>query len=170
MSFLKNAGCGWATVNINNRFTGSASYLDNVPVMTLITLTEYLDRAITEYNAGTPIYTFAEPMDLEFDAEGYRFGICVFDQELYVFHTDTNMCVPALLTFADDNFESINFVVSDIAKLLQEAISDIESDFDNWVSFASMDESDEPDLRIELTKSFENAKRVLAEYKRITGE
>lgn len=170
MSFLKNAGCGWATVNINNRFTGSASYLDNVPVMTLNTLAEYLDRAIADYNAGAPIQAFAEPMDLVFDAEGYGFGICVFDQELYIFHTDTDMCVPALLTFADENFESINFVVSDIAKLLQETISDIENDFDNWVSFASMDEDDESDLQIELVKSLENAKRVLAEYKRITGE
>lgn len=170
MSFLKYSGAGWADININNRYVSSASYLDNVPVMTLTALAEYLDRAIADYNAGAPIQAYAEPMDLVFDAEGYSFGICVFDQELYIFHTDTDTCVPALLTFADENFESIDFVVSDIAKLLQEAISDIESDFDNWVSFASMDESDEPDLRIELTKSFENAKRVLAEYKRITGE
>lgn len=175
MSFLKNAGCGWATVNINDRFTGSASYLDNVPVMTLNTLAEYLDRAIADYNAGAPIQAFAEPMDLVFDAEGYGFGICVFDQELYIFHTDTDMCVPALLTFADENFESINFVVSNIAKLLQETISDVEGDFENWVDFnlsslAWLEDGDDEETRNELEKSLNNAKRVLAEYKRITGE
>ncbi len=170
MSFLKYSGAGWVDVNINNRYVSSASYLDNVPVMTLTTLAEYLDRAIADYNAGAPIYTFAEPMDLVFDAEGYSFGICVFDRDLYIFHTDTDTCVPALHTFDDENCETINFVVSNIAKLLQETISDIEKDFDNWVSFASMDEDDELDIQIELTKSLENAKRVLAEYKRITGE
>lgn len=170
MSFLKYSGAGWADVNINNRFASSASYLDNVPTMTLNALAEYLDRAISDYNAGAPIQAFAEPMDLVFDAEGYSFGICVFDQDLYIFHTDTDTYVPALLTFDDENCKTINFVVSNIAKLLQETISDVESDFDNWVSFASMDEDDEPDLQIELAKSLENAKRVLAEYKRITGE
>lgn len=85
------------------------------------------------------------------------------------------MCVPALLTFADENFESINFVVSNIAKLLQETISDVEGDFENWVDFnlsslAWLEDGDDEETRNELEKSLNNAKRVLAEYKRITGE
>ena len=73
---------------------------------------------------------------------------------------------------SDKDFQSMGKKeqASVIAKLLQETISDIENDFDNWVSFASMDEDDESDLQIELVKSLGNAKRVLAEYKRITGE
>ena len=175
MSFLKYLGAGWADVNINNRYVSSASYLDNVPTMTLNALAEYLDRAIADYNAGTPIQAYAEPMDLVFDAEGYDFGICVFNQELYIFHTDTDTYVPALLTFNDKNCESINFVVSNIAKLLQETISDVEGDFENWVDFnlsslAWLEDEDDEEARNELEKSLNNAKRVLAEYKRITGE
>lgn len=173
MSFLKYSGDGWADININNRYVSSASYLDNVPTMTLNALAEYLDRAIADYNAGTPIQAYAEPMDLVFDAEGYDFGICVFNQELYIFHTDTDTYVPALLTFDDKN--CINFVVSNIAKLLQETISDVEGDFENWVDFnlsslAWLEDGDDEEARNELEKSLNNAKRVLAEYKRITGE
>lgn len=173
MSFLKYSGAGWADININNRYVSSASYLDNVPTMTLNALAEYLDRAIADYNAGTPIQAYAEPMDLVFDAEGYDFGICVFNQELYIFHTDTDTYVPALLTFDDKN--CINFVVSNIAKLLQETISDVEGDFENWVDFnlsslAWLEDGDDEEARNELEKSLNNAKRVLAEYKRITGE
>lgn len=110
---------GWSTVTINDVILGSASYIEDVPIYTLETIINYIKGRSHHF-------------ELDYDAEGYNFGICEILNELYAFSTEHKGM--KLLCSLDPNYEDMS-VMETVRKLAKEIHEDFTRDFEDWVSF-----------------------------------
>ena len=127
---------GWADITVGKEIIGRASYLTD-PVL------DCLNAFLQYFKDGNVL-----PFGVEFDAEGYSFGITEFDKSLYIISNDTNDAVPVLKEINPETFGLASFSSSReiIACLATKCVKDIESDFDGWVHwFTYIDGSDKDD-------------------------
>lgn len=119
---------GWCTFSIGKDkdrcFTDRASYLTNVPV-------DLLDAFVT--------YTLNGYGCVVFDAEGYEYTLVLtaYNQSIYIIDENNH-----LIDFSDLNADD----------LARELIKDIESDLENWISFATFDKDEEEENRSNINR------------------
>lgn len=129
--FLHTPVHGWSYVDLNGYVSG-ASYLDDVPVMVLETLRNYIKQFVDDKRAVSEVIP---ALNLSFDAEGYKFGLVTIDDELYIFHTDTYNGIPKLIE--PERREKYEPTVVTVIRYLEQAVKDIREDLDEWSGFSS---------------------------------
>lgn len=125
---ISNPRHGWCTFSIGKDkdrcFTDRASYLTNVPV-------DLLNAFVT--------YTLNGYGCVVFDAEGYEYTLVLtaYNQSIYIIDENNH-----LIDFSDLNADD----------LARELIKDIESDLENWISFATFDKDEEEENRSNINR------------------
>lgn len=125
---ISNPKYGWCTFSIGedkeHSFTDRASYLTNVPM-------DLLDAFIAYRTKGFGCVVF--------DAEGYEYTLVLtaYNQSIYIIDGDNH-----LIDFSGLNAED----------LARELIKDLESDLENWISFAAFDKDEEEENRSNINR------------------
>lgn len=157
---------GWAKITVGSKYIGTASaYLNWLPTLVLEPCVRYLscakmDKEHFGYAEGE--YGF----NLEFDAEGWTFGIVEIGSDFFIFnnrymHDDNE--TPVYLRQVDlepYNHNSVRFVL----ELAKEAVNDIEDNFEEWVILALDLENNTTEIRKELRQLLINVKSLLNEF------
>lgn len=115
---------GWVNIYIGEKPIGCASYLTDVPFDLLDSMIQYLS------NDNQLNYS------VEFDSEGYHFGLIEISEELYIY--DTAVVEEDCINLTRINPETLGLEsyvgAKDIVYLLaREVISDIKSNFEDWL-------------------------------------
>ena len=114
---------GWTEISVGTKIIGSASYLTDVPL-------DLLDAFIKYFSQSYATLGF----NVEFDAEGYSFGLIEFAEDLYAVDTDTDSDIPNVTRIPP---EILGLKWANSRKMLlclaKELIKDIEQYFDLWV-------------------------------------
>lgn len=154
---------GWTDVIVCDQNLGTASYLTDVPMDTLISMIAYLqpDNAL--------------PFGIQYDAEGYFFGLQEFNDEIFFVHDNTER-VPVF----EDRFATwqdyYGFVSAKpfVRMLAGELIADIMDNLEAWVfweySIEEQTEDERQARRQMLTSKCEELKQLLHENKQEKGE
>lgn len=143
MLMLDKPKYGWCNIMIGQYKIGCASYLTDVPTYLLDVFNQYLSE---ENRLGFTI---------EFDAEGYFFGIMEFNETLYFIRDDTLDGNPVLQEISPTLLGLEVFDRAEIIKkLAYELIVDIETNIEDWVYWENDEESME-------TNESDNRRRML---------
>lgn len=130
MLMLDKPKYGWCNIMIGQDKIGCASYLTDVPTYLLDVFNQYLSE---ENRLGFTI---------EFDAEGYFFGIMEFNETLYFIRDDTLDGNPVLQEISPTLLGLEVFDRAEIIKkLAYELIVDIETNLEDWVYWENDEES-----------------------------
>ena len=116
---------GWCHVIVNGEQIGAASYLTDPA---LDCLQAFIDRLRVEEDSP-------RGFSVEFDAEGWEFGLIEFGGELFHVHNHNDTCMAQL--------SSLGFVWDILPGLARECIADIRENMDAWVSWFGDEERDE---------------------------
>lgn len=145
---------GWVSVIINNKPLGTASYLDDVPMMTLDAFMSYFYNRIN--------HTSDNNFAITFDAEGYNFGILLLCDTLYYFHTDTADGLPAMEILED------GLPCEFMPKLAQYVIHDLTRDNLAWSKWNPEIETnqDANAYKTEMTQKIAQLNDLLKQYKK----
>lgn len=115
---------GWVNIYIGEKPIGCTSYLTDVPFDLLDSMIQYLsDDNQLNYS-------------VEFDAEGYHFGLIEISEDLYIYDTAVMEEDKINLTRIDPEDLGLESYASakDIVYLLaREVISDIKTNFKDWL-------------------------------------
>lgn len=134
---------GWCNIMIGQYKIGCASYLTDVPTYLLDVFNQYLSE---ENRLGFTI---------EFDAEGYFFGIMEFNENLYLIRDNTLDGIPIVQEISPAMLGLEVFDRAEIIKkLAYELITDIETNLEDWVYWENDEESME-------TNESDNRRRML---------
>lgn len=134
---------GWCNIMVGQNKLGCASYLIDVPTYLLDVFNQYLSE---ENNLNFTV---------EFDAEGYFFGIIEFNETLYSIRDDTLDGNPVLQEISPTLLGLEVFDRAEvIKKLAYELIVDIETNLEDWVYWENDEESME-------TNESDNRRRML---------
>lgn len=155
---LSKPGAGWCRIIIGSEFIGSASYLDWVPGLVIRACMNYL-KAVKECGYDYCDHTEGGfGFNIEFDAEGHSFGLVEIGSRIYVYDDCGN----------DEPYIRLHKAVSDfgdntifVRNLLQEAVNDIEANFEDWVWWDAVNETEAAQSRESLNKLIEEAKNCL---------
>ena len=110
---------GWTEVTIFNRQLGNASYITDVPVDML---EEFIEWFIGEEDHRSRIH-------ISFDAEGYEFGLFIWNGDLYsIVQTDQAICTNLCQSKGQTTMEIM-------CALGRELIADIRNNMDDWVDW-----------------------------------
>ena len=121
---LGSSKYGWVNIYIGEKPIGCASYLTDVPFDLLDSMIQYLS------NDNQLNYS------VEFDAEGYHFGLIEISEELYIYDTAVveEDCINLTRIHPEDLDLETYASAKDIVYLLaREVISDIKSNFEDWI-------------------------------------
>ena len=118
---------GGVDIYINNNFIGCATNPESAVFDTLETFYGYLSGNISS-------------LEIVYEGEDYEFGLTEIASTIYSFgyYTDGTMSKPELSSVRCENNSPYAF----IRNLSKEVISDIESNFDNWVNVCCEDSDD----------------------------
>lgn len=152
---LSKPWCGWCSVEINGKKIGSASYLDWLPGLILDPCIRYV-KAQNEVKKKYDYVGRGYGFNIEFDAEGYHFGIVEIGEDFYTY--DTCGGEPPYIRLTE--IESDEFFVRN---LLQEAINDFEENLDEWAWWSAIDEKEAEQDKKLITEMIEEAKKCLIE-------
>lgn len=121
---------GWTKITVGYKYLGTASYLDDVPMLCLETFLAYFTPSNIKREDGK-VHIMNLPFSIVFDAEGYYFGITEWNDTLYYIHDHTKNGDPVMdeLVFED----STNRVYDNLKLLAKECIKDIEENLEDWV-------------------------------------
>lgn len=134
---------GWCNIMVGQNKLGCASYLIDVPTYLLDVFNQYLSE---ENHLNFTV---------EFDAEGYFFGIIEFNETLYSIRDDTLDGNPVLQEISPTLLGLEVFDRAEvIKKLAYELIVDIETNLEDWVYWENDEESME-------TNESDNRRRML---------
>lgn len=134
---------GWCNIMVGQNKLGCASYLIDVPTYLLDVFNQYLSE---ENHLNFTV---------EFDAEGYFFGIIEFNETLYSIRDDTLDGNPVLQEISPTLLGLEVFDRAEIIKkLAYELIVDIETNLEDWVYWENDEESME-------TNESDNRRRML---------
>lgn len=136
---------GWCPVELNGEELGTASYLDWLPGIILDACIRYLEAVKNGYEGKVGF-------NIEFDAEGYYFGLVEVGDGIYTYDTcnhDTSD-IRLLKNVAADYSDNALFV----RDLALEVMSDIQAHFDDWMWWDALDEMDAKVRRKELLELF----------------
>lgn len=134
---------GWCNIMVGQNKLGCASYLIDVPT--------YLLDVFNQYLSEENLLNFT----VEFDAEGYFFGIIEFNETLYSIRDDTLDGNPVLQEISPTLLGLEVFDRAEIIKkLAYELIVDIETNLEDWVYWENDEESME-------TNESDNRRRML---------
>lgn len=92
---------------------------------------------------------------IDFDAEGYHFGITEFDEELYIINDNTangNLVMEKVETYDVCHLNSKNILIA----MAKEVISDVKDNIMDWFFWDSLDLEDE-----KSTNEIEERKQLL---------
>ena len=143
MLMLTKPKYGWCNIMIGQYKIGCASYLTDVPTYLLDVFNQYLSE---ENRLGFTI---------EFDAEGYFFGIMEFNENLYLIRDNTLDGIPIVQEISPAMLGLEVFDRAEIIKkLAYELITDIETNLEDWVYWENDEESME-------TNESDNRRRML---------
>lgn len=143
MLMLTKPKYGWCNIMIGQYKIGCASYLTDVPTYLLDVFNQYLSE---ENRLGFTI---------EFDAEGYFFGIMEFNENLYLIRDNTLDGIPIVQEISPVMLGLEVFDRTEIIKkLAYELIMDIETNLEDWVYWENDEESME-------TNESDNRRRML---------
>jgi hypothetical protein len=143
MLMLAKPKYGWCNIMIGQYKIGCASYLTDVPTYLLDVFNQYLSE---ENRLGFTI---------EFDAEGYFFGIMEFNENLYLIRDNTLDGIPIVQEISPAMLGLEVFDRAEIIKkLAYELITDIETNLEDWVYWENDEESME-------TNESDNRRRML---------
>lgn len=128
---------GWTRIMFGKKDLGSASYLTDVPVQCMEAMIEFLSEKDRKFN-----------FSIEFDAEGYIFGIVEFHGSLYYIHDDTTDGIPVLEELEPEliGLEKYSNVNEVIGALARELIDDIQAYDKEWILWDCIDE-DESEIK-----------------------
>mgnify|MGYP007063240315 CR=1 FL=1 len=134
---LTKPHAGWCKIKIGVMELGTVSYMTDVPMDLLNAFIQYL----SENNCLN--------FGVQFDAEGYSFGLIEFNDTLYFIHNNTSESVPVLQEIAP----SLSALCPDssrnmIKRLARELYYDIEDYFEDWIYW----EADEKAMESEDTE------------------
>lgn len=130
---LTKPHAGWCKIKVGEMELGTASYMTDVPMNLLNTFIQYLseDNCL---NFG-----------VQFDAEGYSFGLIEFNDTLYFIHNNTSEAVsvlqeitPSLSAWCPDSSRNM------IKRLARELYYDIEDYFEDWIYWENDEKAMEP--------------------------
>lgn len=159
---------GWAHINVNGEYIGTASYLDWVPGVVIEPCIRYLKEAIHDLDRWQHI-PGKYGLNMEFDAEGWNFGIVEIGESFYTYNT-RNQNPPYLnlkeIDLEPYKWEGFRFVQS----LMAEAVKDIEEHFEEWVIWDAYDEDDAKQNREDLSGLIIEARRIDAEISKRTKD
>ena len=127
---------GWTDITVGKEIIGCASYLTD-PAM------DCLNSFLQYFKEGNVL-----PFGVEFDAEGYFFGIAEFDKSLYVVSNNAKDGVPVMKEISLETFglDTFSYSREIVVCLATQCVKDVESELDGWVHwFTYIDGSDEND-------------------------
>lgn len=127
---------GWVNIYIGEKPIGCASYLTDVPFDLLDSMIQYLS------NDNQLNYS------VEFDAEGYHFGLIEISEELYIYDTavvEEDKINLTRIHPEDLGLESYIFARDIVYHLANEVVFDIKSNFRDWLYW--MDDQKTMDLQ-----------------------
>lgn len=126
---------GWTTVTVAEKVIGAASYLDDIPMMLL--------SAMCQYFSKNNYMNF----DVQFDAEGYYFGLMEFDDELFFLSTETNDAKPIIELISE-------YSKNTLKELAKELVNEIREYIEDWVywdtDYEEMTEEEKYKRKMEL--------------------
>lgn len=128
---------GWTDVQCGTEILGSASYLTDVPM-------DCLDAFITYFSQEYKSLGFS----IEFDAEGYSFGLVEFAGSLYEMDTATNSNIPNIKEITPQmlNMGPYERPLEMLKGLGKELASDIENHLEDWAMWNPGDEEDKTEI------------------------
>lgn len=159
---LSKPWCGWTQVIINNEKLGSASYLDWVPGLVLDPCIRYL-TACTESQNNYDFIGGGYGFNIEFDAEGYNFGLVEIGNNLYSYDTCADK-EPYInlkeIDLSEYNYNCYEFIYT----LTKEVISDLETNYEDWILWDTMtNDKEEYDKNKEALDEIINKAKVIVE-------
>lgn len=123
---INKPNIGWVELDIDG-YKDNASYIDSVMIKILAECLDYFNGKI---------------FNLTFDAEGHEFGVVVINDELYYWSNITGT------TNVFQIYDNLS-LRDGIIQIAKDALSSLESYYEDWVHFESITEEDEPET-IEL--------------------
>lgn len=144
---------GWTHVMFGGQCLGTASYLTDVPV-------DCMERMIAYLLKDTVMDNFS----IEFDAEGYTFGLIEFSDSLFWIHDNTEDGCPVLAKLNPESLGLMKYAtVNEIMiRLAKELIDDIQSNKNEWIYWDCMDEDES-----EIEKREEKINNLLVKLKNL---
>jgi len=123
---LREPKAGWTNIYFGNEYLGCASYITDVPI-------DLLNAFISYFSQKEKYLGF----HVEFDAEGYIFGIIQFNNILYEIDTATDSYIPNLKELDPKllGLESYSNADEVLLCLAKEVIFDINNYLELWVSW-----------------------------------
>lgn len=137
---LSKPNAGWTDITIGDIMIGTASYIEDIPVNVL--------NAFIEYFNEDNCLNFS----IEFDAEGYFFGLVEFNGELFVINNQTGEKIPNMTKVSTDALRKI------LGKLAVEVIQNIQENMMSWVLWDFDDLEYKNDKKVEERKNLLNKK------------
>ena len=121
---LGKPDAGWTDIKIGTQYIGTASYLDDVPIDTLDAFLKYYQGA---------------PFQVEYDAEGYHFGLFTFDGNVFIVDnkSDDDEIHTRIVKSETDYFGGYETAEKVIHVLAKECVNDIREYIDGWVDWFS---------------------------------
>jgi hypothetical protein len=117
---LKNPHAGWMTIVIGDNIIGTVSYLSDVPVIVL----ESLTRRVRDHM----------PVNMSFDSEGSTVGLVEFDGELLAIDSGADTPVVRRIMWFGDH---------EAAELLREAVADVRRQMRAMIDWDAVDHNDD---------------------------
>lgn len=114
---------GWTTIEVFGNRIGAASYLDDVPILTLDAFIQYFSNIQEQGDAS---------FSITYDAEGFSFGLVTWNDTIYAIDNcgDAEPFV-RLLEVKTKNGQYVS-VKEGLQALGTELIDDIQSNIDDW--------------------------------------
>lgn len=150
--------CGWSEITVNGDRLGTASYLDWLPGTVLNPCINYLTIVKNNYDKWqTPFGEYG--FNIEFDAEGWHFGIVEIGDDFYTY--DTRGSEPPYINLKEIDAESYDYQeYKFVLSILKETIKDIEAEFDGWVEWDAYDDEDKRKNQDALNTLLSKAKEI----------
>lgn len=162
---LSKPWCGWTKVTINNEDMGSASYLDWIPGLVLEPCIRYL-KICKEMKDTYGYISGGYGFNIEFDGEDRgHFGIVEIGNDLYLY--DYSDPTPPYLKLKEIDLKDFGYnSYKFIYHLTKEVVSDIESNYEDWILWDTMtNDKEEYDMNKEaLDKILKEAKAIIVEF------
>lgn len=119
---LSSPRAGWTEVTVFGKTYGEASYIDDVPIMTLNAFINYFSSFSNGYGA----------FSLSYDAESYSFGLVEWNGELYAVNntgdTEPYLCIEKIKDPENPHVGARPILM----KLADELLEDISENIDAW--------------------------------------
>jgi len=153
---------GWSRITVNGESLGTASYLDWVPGVVIEPCIRYLEAALKDlerWGHSPGGYGF----NIEFDAEGWHFGIVEIGDDFYTY--DTKGEEEPYIRLKEIDLEPYRWSgYRFVRELMVEAVRDIEMNFEGWVQWDAFDAADAKRSRQALTELIGEAKELLSRF------